>query len=73
MQWECMGMQGCAGGCSGAKLAAAKADYIRPRQTIADQCRLSRLRQTMADQAHVISAILLASKMHFIKRSPSLV
>ena len=34
MQWECMGMQGCAGGCSGAKLAAAKADYIRPRQTV---------------------------------------
>ena len=30
-------MQGDAGGCSGVKLAAAKADYSRSRQTIADQ------------------------------------
>ena len=28
---------GDAGGCSGVKLAAAKADYSRSRQTIADQ------------------------------------
>ena len=49
----CRGIQGDAGGCSGAKPAAAKADYSRPRQTI-------------EDQAPVISAVLPASLMHFL-------
>ena len=66
MQGDAVGVQGETGdaeGCSGAKLAAAKPAAAKPAAVKADY---SRPRQTMADQAPVISAVLLASPMHLL-------
>ena len=55
VQWGCSGD---AGGCSGAKAAAAK-----PAAAKAD---FSRPRQPMADKVLLISAVQPASLMHFL-------
>ena len=55
--------RGGAAGCSGAKQALAKPPAAKPAAAKGDY---SRPRQTMADQAPMISAVLPASLMHLL-------